>query len=97
VRVCEPTHIVICFEHSHLASGKVPYSSILVAQVCQLIPLNGKILTGEAGNSGTYMVYERSAAFSTILRGQYDLIGFDPRGANKSSVCFQPCSCPLCN
>jgi hypothetical protein len=64
----------------------VQYFSILVAQVCYLILLCDCPLTYEIGGSGTGQIYQQSAVFSTILKGQYDLIGFDPRGVNKSSV-----------
>jgi hypothetical protein len=39
------------------------------------------------GVSGTADIYDRSSTYSKILKGQYDLIGFDPRGVNMSKVC----------
>jgi hypothetical protein len=32
------------------------------------------------------MVYKNAGIYTTILKGQYDLIGVDPRGVNMSSV-----------
>jgi hypothetical protein len=38
------------------------------------------------GGSGTNQVYRRSKTLSTIVKGQFDLIGFDPRGINQTLV-----------
>ncbi|EIN04768.1 hypothetical protein PUNSTDRAFT_55444 [Punctularia strigosozonata HHB-11173 SS5] len=47
---------------------------------------------GGPGGSGTSMTYRRGPYFNKILKGQYDIIGFDPRGINQTRPylsCFE--------
>ncbi|KDQ62976.1 hypothetical protein JAAARDRAFT_28963 [Jaapia argillacea MUCL 33604] len=47
---------------------------------------------GGPGGSGTAMVFGRAANYSKVLQGQYDIVGFDPRGINQSTPylsCFE--------
>ncbi|TFK56596.1 alpha/beta-hydrolase [Heliocybe sulcata] len=47
---------------------------------------------GGPGGSGTSSAFTKAISFSKILRGQYDIVGFDPRGINQTQPylsCFQ--------
>ncbi|EPQ60477.1 alpha/beta-hydrolase [Gloeophyllum trabeum ATCC 11539] len=47
---------------------------------------------GGPGGSGTRTVFTKGILYSKILNGQYDIIGFDPRGINQTRPylsCFQ--------
>ncbi|TFK54008.1 alpha/beta-hydrolase [Heliocybe sulcata] len=45
---------------------------------------------GGPGGSGSQLAFESAQNFSTVLKGQYDIVGFDPRGV-KSSEPYVSC------
>jgi hypothetical protein len=43
-----------------------------------------------SGGSGTSYVYRAGKRFETIVKGQFDILGFDPRGINLTRVSHAP-------